>query len=205
MGPLINVKQRRASIASKAVDRGTATVRNGSASTLAFKERDVGGFTAIVERWDEELVRLCYLVLRDPDAANDAVQNVWARLWRKPPQLRDPGALGAWLRKVALNEARSIGRKDSALRALHLRAARAATDNAHALEREKDAGVALSQALAEMSPDERALLGLRYISDLTSAEIGEQVGLSAAGVRSRLHRTIGRLREEFDHAFAELE
>jgi RNA polymerase sigma factor (sigma-70 family) len=54
----------------------------------------------------------------------------------------------------------------------------------------------LANALAGLDPKDRALIGLRYVSGLDSAEIGRAVGMSASAVRVRLHRLLGRLRLE---------
>jgi RNA polymerase sigma-70 factor (ECF subfamily) len=54
----------------------------------------------------------------------------------------------------------------------------------------------LAAALAKLDPRDRSIVGLRYIAGLDSAEIGQAIGMSASGVRVRLHRLLGRLREE---------
>ena len=56
----------------------------------------------------------------------------------------------------------------------------------------------LANALARLDSKDRVLIGLRYVADLDSAVIGREMGLSASAVRVRLHRLIGRLREELD-------
>jgi RNA polymerase sigma factor (sigma-70 family) len=54
----------------------------------------------------------------------------------------------------------------------------------------------LAAALAKLNTRDRAIIGLRYIGGLESAEIGRAVGMSGSGVRVRLHRLLGRLRKE---------
>lgn len=54
----------------------------------------------------------------------------------------------------------------------------------------------LEQLLRGLEPSERELLGLRYVVQMSSMEIGQQLGLSAEGVRSRLHRLLERLRKD---------
>ena len=54
----------------------------------------------------------------------------------------------------------------------------------------------LSDALARLEPDDRALLALRFAAGFDATEIGCALGISASGVRSRLARLITRLRKE---------
>ena len=58
----------------------------------------------------------------------------------------------------------------------------------------------LRAALTRLSPDERALLALRYAAGLDAGEIGRTLGLSSSGVRSRLSRLIAHLRTELHDA-----
>ena len=66
--------------------------------------------------------------------------------------------------------------------------------------------------LAELSPQQRACVALRYVGEYTSPEIGELLGTSAGTVRVQLHRahaalrpTIGRpsMRDDFDSVVAD--
>ena len=43
------------------------------------------------------------LILRDPDRAEDAVQETLVRCWRDLPTLRDPDRFDAWLHRLFLN------------------------------------------------------------------------------------------------------
>jgi RNA polymerase sigma factor (sigma-70 family) len=57
----------------------------------------------------------------------------------------------------------------------------------------------LANALARLSPDDRALVALRYLADLDSVEIGALTGRSASGVRTRLSRALARLQKDLEH------
>ena len=57
--------------------------------------------------------------------------------------------------------------------------------------------------LAELSPQQRACVALRYVGEYTSPEIGELLGTSAGTVRVQLHRAHAALRHtmtEAEHA-----
>ena len=54
----------------------------------------------------------------------------------------------------------------------------------------------LTDALARLDPKDRAIVGLRFIGGFESAEVGRAMGMTASGVRVRLHRLLERLRKD---------
>jgi RNA polymerase sigma factor (sigma-70 family) len=54
----------------------------------------------------------------------------------------------------------------------------------------------LRTALASMSPDDRALIALRYVAGFDSTELAHALHMSPSGTRARLARLLGRLRSE---------
>jgi RNA polymerase sigma-70 factor (ECF subfamily) len=161
-------------------------------------ERAVAGdevaFARIVAAHHEDMARIAYLVCGDLDVAEEAEQAAWAIACRRLKDLRDPERLRPWLMSVAANEARQIvrSRRRRTIREL------AVVDRDAPPNPDRAALIDLSNALAKLDARDRALIGLRYIAGLDSAEIGRALGLSASGVRARLARLLGRLREELD-------
>jgi RNA polymerase sigma factor (sigma-70 family) len=154
---------------------------------------DEVAFARIVAAHHEDMARIAYLVSGSTEVAEDAVQAAWAIAWRRLGSLRDPARLRPWLMSVAANEARQMTRGD---RRRTVRELRVESPGAAQLTPERAALIDLANALARLDPRDRALIGLRYVADLDSAAIGREMGLSASGVRVRLHRLIGRLRKE---------
>jgi RNA polymerase sigma factor (sigma-70 family) len=62
------------------------------------------------------------------------------------------------------------------------------------------ADIDLARALANLEPEDRAILALRYVAGLNSSELGPAVGMSASGLRRRLARLLDRLRSELSDA-----
>jgi len=149
---------------------------------------DRTAFAGLVARYQPDLLRVGYVILGDAALAEDAAQAAWIQAWRKLHQLRDDGKLRSWLVAVAANEARQIARKRRRF------PSQAASDGFAA---EADPRLAdLAAALARLTPDDRRLIGLRYVAGLTSDEIGEAVGISGGAVRHRLMRLLADLRKE---------
>jgi len=157
---------------------------------------DEVAFARIVAAHRAEMVRVAYVVCADWDVAQDAAQAALWIAWRKLPSLCDPTRLRAWLMSVAVNEARAIVRRQRRHPIVELTIA--AYGSGVGDPGDMIGQVDLSDALHRLSPEDRALVALRYLADLDSAEIGSLTGRSASGVRTRLSRVLDRLRKELD-------
>ncbi|MDR3545545.1 MAG: sigma-70 family RNA polymerase sigma factor [Candidatus Limnocylindrales bacterium] len=157
---------------------------------------DEAAFARIVAAHHAEMARIAYGVCGDSGLAEDAVQAAWSIAWRKLRTLRDPDRLRPWLVTVAVNEARHLVRRRGIRPVIELEID-ACDARAPDLSDEIDR-VDLVNALRRLTPDERALLALRYGAGFDSSEIGPMLGLSASGARARLARLLGRLRKDLD-------
>jgi RNA polymerase sigma-70 factor (ECF subfamily) len=155
---------------------------------------DVDSLAAIVAVHHGDMSRIAYLITRDAELAQDAVQAAWPIAWRKLPGLRDPERLRQWLMAIAANEARQLIRRQ---RRQVVNEIVTVEPGSNATDPDAHSGlIDLRAALARLSPDERSLLALRYVAGFDATEIAAMVGLSASGVRSRLSRLVSHLRTE---------
>lgn len=150
--------------------------------------RDRAAFTALVATYQTDLLRVCYVILGDGALAEDATQSAWIKAWQKLDQVRDATKVRSWLVAVAANEARQIARR----RKRSPRETALPSYGSDVDPRLAD----LATVLARLGPDDRRLLSLRYVAELSSDEIGRSAGISAGAVRHRLMRLLARLREE---------
>jgi len=152
-------------------------------------------FVRLVEAHHSDLVRVAYVMCGDRELANDVAQSAWQAAWTQLDDLRDPGAVRAWLLAIAANQARRQLRRRGLRRVLEARAFSRSGERRDA-DRDPDLDVDLAAALRHLDARDRQLIGLRYVSGLTSDEISSSVGLSPSGVRVRLGRVLERLRRE---------
>ena len=64
------------------------------------REGDHDAFSELAAGSIERLLRLARLIVRDPDRADDAVQDALVTAWLDIRGLRDPDRFDAWLNKV---------------------------------------------------------------------------------------------------------
>jgi RNA polymerase sigma factor (sigma-70 family) len=168
------------------------------ASTVRLAAQgDEAAFTRLVAEHRAAMARVAFVICGDPEATRDAVQSAWSIAWRRLPTLRDPDQVRPWLIAIAANEARQFVRTQRRRPVIDI------SDTLLSDERGDPADaiglVDLQRALADLKPDDRRLLALRYVAGLDSSQIARHTGLSASGVRSRLARVIDRLRTDIDH------
>jgi len=155
---------------------------------------DAVAFARIVEAHHDDMARVCLVICGDQDMAQDAVQAAWPIAWRKLRTLREPDLLRPWLVKIAANEVRQILRRQGRYRVTQIEVADVGSDMHDPSNRTARAD--LEAALRRLSPEDREVLAMRYVSGFDATEMGRALGMSASGVRSRLARAVARLRSE---------
>lgn len=173
---------------------GQAAGRENVASTVALAGTgDEAAFAQLVATYHADMARVAFAACGDRELAEDAVQSAWLIAWKKLHSLRDPDRVRPWLLSVALNEARQIvRRRRGPVVEIDVEApGDPRGDPGAGIER-----LDLLRALARLSPDDRALLAMRYVVDVGSEELGAVVGTSPSAARMRLSRIVDRLRKE---------
>lgn len=147
----------------------------------------VGGvdeIDACFRREYEGLVRLVWLIAGSQAAAEDAVQDAFVTLHSRWDKVEHPGG---YARAIAVNNAMRAARRTALERRLLLRFG---TRDDH-VEPPDDP---LTDALATLSPRQRAAVVLRYYADLQEADIAEALGCAPGTVKSLLSRAKAALR-----------
>jgi RNA polymerase sigma-70 factor (ECF subfamily) len=158
-------------------------------------ERDHDAFAQLVDASVDRLYGVATLILRDPDRAQDAVQDALISAWKDVSALRNPDAWDAWTYRLTVWSCYRAARKDRRRNRVELRVVPdpepswpfdAATDVAQRdlVERE----------LNDLPLDHRAVIVLRYYLDLPLDEVADILDIPVGTVKSRLHRAIAALR-----------
>jgi RNA polymerase sigma factor (sigma-70 family) len=140
--------------------------------------------------------RMAALILRDRDEAEDATQEAIAKAWSRWASLRDLSRFDAWFERILVNTCLN-----------HLRHAR--TVATVTLDERADcegpewhsaamARLALDGAFVRLSPEQRAIVVLRFWRDLPMEEIAERLGIATGTAKSRLHRALMSLRQAIE-------
>jgi RNA polymerase sigma factor (sigma-70 family) len=159
---------------------------------------DQKAFGGIVSRHGPAVLQVCRGVLHDPHEAEDAFQATFLVLVRKAPALKDPEAVGGWLRGVAYR---------TAVRA------RCRTARRRAFERAQAEMCRIDELPDQITPDQREairdeldrlpelyrrVVQLCYMEGLTHPEAARKLAWPLGTVKIRLVRGRRLLRERLD-------
>ena len=158
-------------------------------------ERDL--FRVLVARYSALAQRTALLCGAGADA-DDVVQEAFVAAYGALPRFRPAEPFRPWLLRIVVNRAHNTVRGRQRAQALVDRAARWHTE---VLGDEPVAGAlgaerrdVLLRALGRLRPDDREVLALRYLLDLSEAETATALKLAKGTVKSRTARALERLR-----------
>jgi RNA polymerase sigma-70 factor (ECF subfamily) len=154
---------------------------------------DRDAYESLVRASASRLYRTAYRIVRDPDRADDAVQQTLVAIWRELPSLRDPERFESWTYRLVVRFCLAESRRAlrTGVREVHIDELTPARSDAFA---ESDLRDQLDRALGELSPDHRAVVVLHHYAGLPLGEIAEILGVPYGTVGSRLHHATRALR-----------
>ena len=159
---------------------------------------DRAAFTLLIRRFERTALGVAYACLGDSAGAVDVVQEGFLKAWQKLGELEDAKHFPAWLcriiRNVAIDHRRKIRASTDPLRDQPIEDTRDWIRPGHGMEcNERRAQI--STALDQLDEVSRTAVVLKYYQSLSSVEIGELLGLTAAAVDMRLSRARQALKE----------
>lgn len=135
---------------------------------------------------------------RDGDEADDLVQETLIEAWRQAPEDR-PRGIRPWLAGVLRNRSRMTKRSTARREKREANAPVASPPvDQESVQLRLQVLETLVGALSKLPTDERTLVVRRFFDDESPAEIAASLNIPAATVRSKLHRSLKKLRLTLD-------
>ena len=158
---------------------------------------DAAAWEPLVLAHQEAVFRLSYLLLGDPDDAEDNAQETFLRAWNHLKRFDSTRPLRPWLLSIASNLAsnrrRSVGRYLAALTRAFRNEPTSSASTEEKSAQHMEAGE-LWKAVQNLSVLDQQIVYLRYFLDLSVAETSEVLRVAEGTVKSRLSRALDRLR-----------
>jgi RNA polymerase sigma-70 factor, ECF subfamily len=155
---------------------------------------DDGAYALLFDQYKGLVYRTAYLMLGQPQDAEDALQEVLTRVFRALHTYdADRGAFSTWLHRITVNVCLMRQRQTTPLDT-------ALDDEAADVSHEHDPFALLSRMdqaehlLAALDADQRAVVVLRFYHDLPYTVIAEVMGTALGTVQSRLGRALKKMR-----------
>jgi len=167
----------------------------------AIRAGDRDAFRVLVERYQGRAFRLALRILRDEDAARDAVQEALVKAYNNLAKFEKRSAFFTWLYRLVKNQCLDMLRRDRSSRALEWEEGSLAEAEASADATPQVAGVSfapatetlrgqlreqIDAAIAKLPEAARETLILREVEGLSYQEIAEAQGIPKGTVMSRL-------------------
>ena len=153
-------------------------------------------FCTLYGEYKDRLYRYALYRLGDPTDAEDAVSECVLAAWKSIGDLRSAGAFSTWIFRILANCCAArikeiIGTREN-LERIYSDGPEAGGGSSAA---SPSLSVELKEALSQLKEEERNIVLLSIIGGLNSTEISSLTGLTAGSVRSKLSRSLARMRE----------
>ncbi len=145
----------------------------------------------LVLRYQQPLLRTCFLYLRDRALAEDAVQETFLKAYRSLASFRGECSEKTWLMKIAMNTCCDLRRAHRLRRIDPRRILDLLPQAAEPFAQEEEA---LVTQVMQLPRKLREVILLYYYQDMTVTEIAVSLGISQSSVSGRLKRARGKLR-----------
>jgi len=183
---------------------GTAltTALRAPAQTAAAATAE--GFGELVRQHQRRVYRVISLLVKDEDAADTLTQECFLRAYQNLPAFRGECRLETWLLRIAVNLVRDHVKNrrasfwkrlvglDDADQASPIAAPHASPERELLARAEVKAVLASVESLA---PQQRAVFLLRFVEEMSLAEIAEVLGVRVGSVKAHLFRALGSVRQ----------
>lgn len=178
------------------------------------KNGDNSAFEELVKKYEHKIYNLALRLTGNPEEAGDILQETFLKAYRSLNSFKGEANFSTWLYRIAMNIALMRKRKEKgkvfeSIDAPQFTAEGEITKeipdwstNPEAEIENKEVRNILTNALASLPDDYRAVLVLRDIQNLSNKEVSEILKLSIPTVKSRLHRARLFLRNEVSKYFA---
>ena len=166
----------------------------------AAKAGDRSAFDELVRATYTDAYTLAYRLTGNEEDARDVVQDAYLRAYKGLKRFREEAQFSTWLYRITANCASTTLSRRSKNTHDDLEDEETMADERHDYDPQFRAELSLerdrvSAAVANLPPRLRAVVVLRDIYDLPHEAIAEELGISEAAAKVRLHRARKKLRE----------
>jgi RNA polymerase sigma-70 factor (ECF subfamily) len=173
---------------------------------VAARQGDQAAFGHIMRRHKGWLYQFIRRYVGDKDDAYDVLQESFVSAWGALARFDPERPFEAWLRRIALNKCRDRARRNSVKRAALAvlawtgQQSEASTPPAENASAADGALKRLEAAIAELPRALKEPLVLTMLEGLSHKETGEQLGINAKAVETRVYRAKKQLALKLDRA-----
>jgi RNA polymerase sigma-70 factor (ECF subfamily) len=178
-----------------------------------LKERDEQAFNEIVRLYGDKVFSLVYRMIGSRAEAEDIAQEVFITVFKTIDGFRGEAKFSTWLLRIAANQSKNRikylarratdpeGLEDDAgpsAASSHLAPLTGQIDGPDVIMEAAELDVLMQKAIAGLDEEQRLLVILRDVEEMSYEEIGEVTALPEGTIKSRLHRARMAIKEWLD-------
>ncbi|MBE6022731.1 MAG: sigma-70 family RNA polymerase sigma factor [Cellulosilyticum sp.] len=162
-------------------------------------------FEKLILLYEEKIYTICLRLLKQPDEAFDAAQEVCIKIWKQLKNFKGDAKLSTWIYRIAINTSLDLLRQQKKRQEqIVLLTENDNLEKSKDLHQWDDLSTQLSekeglnvlwQAMQELKEDDRIIIVLRDIEGYSYDEIALTLGISIGTVKSRLSRARIKLKK----------
>ena len=172
---------------------------------------DTAAFEALLAEVRPRALAVAAKVVRNPDDAEDAVQDAFLKAWRNLHRFEGRSSFSTWIHRIVMNSSLDLLRRQSCRPGAGSEEDQSRGEREDAVEVETperqmvrtEVKQLVHSALAVLSPSHREALTLRELEEHSYEEIAQLAACPVGTVMSRLHHARRRIAEELRSATAE--
>jgi len=173
-----------------------------------YRDGEQRAFELLVKRYQRKVYSLAYGIVHNPEDAMDVTQEAFVKVHRYLDKFQGSASFYTWLYRIVVNLCidhlrragraysveydDAIDRSQGVLSAMDIVPSRQGTDPRQALA-DKETLTHISEGLAQMSPNHRAVIMMRELEGLSYKEMAEIMECSKGTIMSRLFHARKRL------------
>ena len=161
------------------------------------QEGNRDAFHHLVEQYKDTLYGTAVLMMGNRSSADDHVQEAFLSAWRGIGKFRRGSPFKPWVVRILVNGILTQRRR-RAISTAPLDEVDPVDDSPDLVEsvEAKRKRQIVRRAIGSLNPEHREVVVLRYFADMTVPQVALSMGIREGTAKSRLHRALGRLREE---------
>ena len=150
-----------------------------------LKNKEAPAFEALLNIYGDKILRVCYLILKDLNLAEDVTQDVFILVYKHGSKFKEKCSLFTWINKIAINKCRDVLKKKNEYTSF---------EDFHEIEADSNIenevlnsvmGDKIKDCIFLMKPLYREIITLYYYEELSIKEICEVLDENKNTVKSR--------------------
>ena len=166
---------------------------------------DDAAFSLLVEKYQKSVHALAWRKIQDFHHAEEIMQDTFLRAYKKLPTLKNPNQFAGWLHVIAnrlcidwMRSQKSVMQslEDTPVEEIEESSYTHHVSEQRMTERTEHYHELVKRLLEKLPENERAVVTLFYLDEMSTKEIGRFMGVSVNTITSRLHRARKRLQTD---------